>query len=321
MSDLATTVQGMYKAFNENKAQTILAQLDENLEWELETSAGNASSGKGVSKIGKFFEAIAKDFNNPQLSMTYVVDCADKVAALGHYTATVKATGRAVKTPVAHFFESKGGKVTRFVGVISAEALAEPRTEARTATSEKQVKGNWVSEFYGSWPPLVGFYTVSLALMLLGPRSHRLWPLAIATALFAAWDLCWAWCKPLDRTAKEILESSWRARTYMSYFVAVYGGGLAYFLLRMGSTEQGQVFTIIRNAGVPMWLLVIPFALPTVAMLFIPIQVGCGTGTTLDQQNPTKAVVAMFVAVAWMEKVATFSFLYAVIMIGISLVH
>ena len=171
MSDLATTVQDMYKAFNENKAQTVSAQLDENLEWELETSAGNASSGKGVSKIGKFFEAIAKDFNNPQLSMTYVVDCADKVAALGHYTATVKATGRAVKTPVAHFFESKGGKVTRFVGVISAEALAESRSEARTATSEKQVKGNWVSEFYGSWPPLVGFYTVSLALMLLGPRS------------------------------------------------------------------------------------------------------------------------------------------------------
>lgn len=319
MGDLTATVREMYTALAENKTETILPQLDTNLEWELEISTGNASSGRGSSKISKFFAAIAEDFNNPQLQMTHFVYSADKVAAFGHYTATVKATGRTVKTPVAHFFEFKDGKVTRFVGVLNAEALVGPRTEPRAATGEKQDKRNWVSKFYGNSIPLVGIYIVSLALMLFGPRLHSLWPLAAAIIVFAAWDLCWVWCDPLDRTAKEILESAWRARTYMSYFVAVYGAGLAYFLLRMGSTEQGQVFTIIRNAGVPMWLLVIPFALPTVAMLFIPIQVGRGEGQTLDGQAPTRAAIAMFLAVGWMEKVATFSFLYAVIMIGISL--
>ncbi|MFZ3201378.1 MAG: nuclear transport factor 2 family protein [Candidatus Acidiferrales bacterium] len=321
MSALTDSVQEMYTAFAESKAQSILPKLDENLEWELETSAGAASSGKGLSKIGKFFESIAEDYNKPELKMSRIVASTDKVAAFGHYTATVKATGRAVKTPVAHFFEFKDGKVTRFVGVLNAGALAEPRTETRATTPAQGKAPNSISEFYGEGTPLVALYVVSFALMVLGPYLRKLWPLAVAVIIFTAWDLCWVWCDPLDRTAKEILESSARARTYMSYFVAVYGAGLAYFLLRMGSTEQGQVFTIIRNAGVPMWLLIIPFALPTVAMLFIPIQVGLGKGRTLDDQTPTKAALTMFLAVGWMEKVATFSFLYAVIMIGISLVH
>jgi uncharacterized protein len=319
MGDLTATVREMYTALAENKTETILPQLDTNLEWELEISTGNASSGRGFSKISKFFAAIAEDFNNPQLQMTHFVDSADKVAAFGHYTATVKATGRTVKTPVAHFFEFKDGKVARFVGVLNAGALAEPATETRTAAPAQQKAPNRAAKFYAHWFPLVCMYFLSLVLMVLGPFSHSFWPLAAAILVFIVWDLGWVWCKPRDRTAKEILESALRARTYMSYFLAVYGAGLAYFLLRMGSADQGQVFAIIHKAGVPIWLLIVPFALLTVAMLFIPIQVGCGSGRTLDDQAPTTATLAMFLVVGWIEKVATFSFLYAVIMIGISL--
>lgn len=321
MPEPTETVMKIYEAFARNEPQAILAQLDEKVVWEFEAPNEISFSGtrRGVSEVRGFFDAIAKDYSKPKLEMADFVASADAVAAFGRYSATVRATGRQVKSPVAHFFKFKEGKVVRFANFLNTADFVEPKPAAITAAPGQQVTRNAAAAFYSHWIPISLAYSFTFILMLFGPLLHSLWPLWLGVALFTVWDLGWIACQPVDRTAQEIMESSARARTYMSYFVAVYGAGLAYFLLRMGSQEQAQVFTIMRGAGVPILLLVSPFALPTVAMLFFLIQLGTGSGTTLAQKAPTPANLTVLMVAAWIEKVATFSFVYVVTRIGVYL--
>jgi ketosteroid isomerase-like protein len=321
MAELTETVKEMYAAFANNDRQAILAKLDEKVMWEFEAPKEISFSGKrnGISETSRFFEAISSDYKDPKLQITDFVASGNEVAAFGRYSATVKETGRQINSPVAHFFKFKDGKVVRFVNFLNTADFVEPKAATTVAATAPEVTRNAAADFYSHWIPIALAYGVTFILMLFGPLLHNLWPLWTGIMLFTVWDLGWIACKPVDRTAQEIMESSARARTYMSYFVAVYGAGLAYFLLRMGSQEQAQVFTIVRGAGVPVLLLVSPFALPTVAMLFFLIQLGVGNGTNLGQKAPTKANLVVLMVAAWIEKVATFSFVYVVTRISVYL--
>ena len=181
-----------------------------------------------------------------------------------------------------------------------------------------------MKSFYRQWWSIGLIYLITVALLAIGATTGVLWPLWLATGIFTIWDGLWissgAWG---DRTALEILESSTRARTYMSYFVSIYGAALAYFLLRLGEDQQKEVLALIRNAGVPLVLFVLPFALQSISMLFFPISLGQDTGSNnvrgLANKVPTAANLAMLVIAAWVEKVTTFCFLYAIIMLGSSI--
>jgi hypothetical protein len=182
-----------------------------------------------------------------------------------------------------------------------------------------------MKKLYGSWIFVSLAYAVTLGLLVLGPVLESNCPLWLAIVLFTVWDILWALSSAPDRTAQETLESSTRARTYTSYFIAIYGAGLAYFLLRMGSNEQKQALTLIKNAGVSMPLLLAPLVLPAVALMFFPIRLGSedcqknGTMVSLSQRTPTSANLAILTMSAWTQKVATFCFVYEVARIGVSL--
>ena len=174
-----------------------------------------------------------------------------------------------------------------------------------------------MKNFYSHWGSVVAAYLVMLLLLAAGSVTGRMWPLGIAILVFTLWDVLWATSGGLDRTARETLESATRARTYMSYFVAVYGAALAFFLLRLAEGQQKEVLLLIRNAGVPLWLTLLPFALQAVSMLFFPVRLGADTvaganGVSLATKTPTSANVAVLVITVWVEKVTTFSFVYVV---------
>jgi ketosteroid isomerase-like protein len=57
--------------------------------------------------------------------MTEFFSTTDAVAAFGRYDATVKATGKRVSTPVAHYFKFRDGKVSRHVNIINSGAFLE----------------------------------------------------------------------------------------------------------------------------------------------------------------------------------------------------
>jgi len=170
--------------------------------------------------------------------------------------------------------------------------------------------------FYGNWASVFFMYVLALGLLVTGWVTRACWPLGVAIGVFTIWDLLWAASSP-DRTAQETLDSATRARTYMSYFVAVYGVALGFFFVRLAAGDQKEIIRLVTNAGVPPMLLLMPFALQSTAMLFFPVKLGGdATGVPnaigLAGKYPTSANLAVLVINVWVEKVSTFTFVYLV---------
>ena len=203
----------------------------------------------------------------------------------------------------------------------SAHAAALTSRDVRRAMITRTQAGVHMKKFYSQWPPVVLMYVATFVLLVVGSQTGAMWPLWVAIIMFTVWDLVWVCSDAPDRTAEETMESATRARTYMSYFVALYGAGLAYFLLRLGEDQQKQVIELFRQARVPLVLILLPFALQTVSMLFFPIRLGGeatggANGVGLAAKAPTPANLAVLVVNAWVEKVTTFSLLYVIAIVG-----
>jgi uncharacterized protein len=127
MADATATVQELYAAFSRGDLPAILAKLSDDVVWESEGPAVISSSGirHGRAEAQGFFEGLAKDFNDHQLTITDYVASGDTVVTLGRYTATAKASGRKVDTPIAHYWKFRDGKVVRYVGFFNTAAAIE----------------------------------------------------------------------------------------------------------------------------------------------------------------------------------------------------
>jgi len=127
MSELVKRVEEMYAAFARGDIETILNNTTEDVSWEFEAPAALSWSGirKGRKDVMGFFSGIAAEHDNPVLKMTEFFSTGDKVAAFGRYDATVTATGRRVSSPVAHYFEFRNGKVSRYINIINSGAFLE----------------------------------------------------------------------------------------------------------------------------------------------------------------------------------------------------
>jgi uncharacterized protein len=127
MSNLAQTVQELYAAFGRGDLPAILSKLSNDVVWESEGTSIISYSGirHGVTETAGFFEALAADHSNPQLTITDYVTSGDTVMTLGRFTATVKATGKTFDTPIAHYWKFRDGKVVRYVGLANTAAAVE----------------------------------------------------------------------------------------------------------------------------------------------------------------------------------------------------
>ena len=127
MPDLVKEVQALYAAFGRGDVEAILNSTTDDVSWEFEAPAALSWSGirKGRQQTAGFFAGIAAEHENPVLQMTDYFSSGDAVAAFGRYDATVKATGRRISTPVAHYFKFRDGKVSRYINIINSGAFLE----------------------------------------------------------------------------------------------------------------------------------------------------------------------------------------------------
>jgi ketosteroid isomerase-like protein len=121
------TVQAIYAAFGRGDIPFILSQLDESVVWEFEAPASLGFSGirRGPKEVVGFFEGIGNEHADPKVTISDVFGSGDKVAAFGRYDVTMKATGKPVSSPLAHFWTFHNGKVTRYVNYINSAAFVE----------------------------------------------------------------------------------------------------------------------------------------------------------------------------------------------------
>ena len=110
-------IGNLYEAFAKGDIPAVLGGFDEKIEWneaenfiyaDRNPYVGPAAILEGVfARLGSEWEGFtagAEEF----------LDAGDRVVALGHYTATRKETGKAVRAQFAHVWTVRGGKVTRF---------------------------------------------------------------------------------------------------------------------------------------------------------------------------------------------------------------
>jgi len=110
-------VQEAYAAFGRGDVQGILDRLDDTIVWKGVYGAGShvPTSGerRGKPAVAEFFTQVAAHVNFSRFEPREFVATADKVVALGHYTATTPAK-KGFDSDFAMIFTLKNGKVTEF---------------------------------------------------------------------------------------------------------------------------------------------------------------------------------------------------------------
>jgi len=127
MTENVQIVKDMYAAFGRGDIPTILGKLADDVVWEFEGPSSIAFTGvrRGVAEASGFFAGIAHDHTDPHLEIQSFIGSGDEVAAFGRYAATMKATGKRVSSPIAHYWKFRDGKVARYVNLTDTAAFVE----------------------------------------------------------------------------------------------------------------------------------------------------------------------------------------------------
>jgi len=128
-------IQKLYDAFGRGDIQTILDNLNPDVDWVMEGPAQVPFTGqrKGPAEVAEFFGALANTQTNRKLTVETLLAQGDTVAMLGRYAATVTATGMHFDSRAAHFFTILNGQVARLVDVVDTAALLEAYTKSSAA--------------------------------------------------------------------------------------------------------------------------------------------------------------------------------------------
>jgi ketosteroid isomerase-like protein len=114
--DNAKLVQQAYQHFKQGNIPAVLELMAENVEWHTPEIENISFSGTrvGRAKVGEFFSLLAQHQDALQFEPQQFVAQDDKVVALGQYEWKIKKTGRTYKSPFAHVFTIREGRVTGF---------------------------------------------------------------------------------------------------------------------------------------------------------------------------------------------------------------
>ena len=132
-----TLIQKVYAAFGKGDIQTILDNLTPDVDWRVAGPATIPFAGdrRGPGEVKGFFDALATTQDDHRLTIDEIIAQGDKVASIGRYSCTVKATGRHIDSPVAHFFTIRDGKISGFVDFLDTALVLEGYNAAKTAAA------------------------------------------------------------------------------------------------------------------------------------------------------------------------------------------
>ena len=111
-------VKESYAAFQRGDIASILATLDDNIEWQgvigTEGVLPQAGVRKGKAAVQEFFKHVAETTDFKSFEPLEFIAEGDQVAVVGRYTARVKPTGKNVESGWVMLFTFKNGKVVKF---------------------------------------------------------------------------------------------------------------------------------------------------------------------------------------------------------------
>jgi ketosteroid isomerase-like protein len=125
-------IQSVYDAFAKGDIQFILDRLTHDVEWSMAGPSIIPYTGmrKGPSQVKGFFEALGGTQTNMKLTIESMISQGDRVFGLGHFAATVIATGKSYDSALGHFWTIRDGMISRFVDVVETASVADAHVSA-----------------------------------------------------------------------------------------------------------------------------------------------------------------------------------------------
>ena len=132
MTGIATTnvteMQGLYEAFGRGDIPTVIAAMDDRIEWHA-TEGHPWSVGRPFVGPQEVVEGIfqrLEEFEGFEVRPTRFVADGDTVIMEGRYRAqSHRATGRPLDAEAVHVWDLRNGKITRFHEYVDTRKLAD----------------------------------------------------------------------------------------------------------------------------------------------------------------------------------------------------
>lgn len=121
-------VQSLYAAFGRGEIATIVNAMVQNAPWEMvgrATDFPTLGVRKGPDGVRDFFDTVGQHLDFSEFSPDEFYAADDKVFVLGHYTMTLKKTGKPFASDWIHIFTIQDGKVAAFKEFTDTGTLAE----------------------------------------------------------------------------------------------------------------------------------------------------------------------------------------------------
>lgn len=124
------TIRELYRAMRAGDDAAFIALCTDDLIWQQSAGFPGGSTWHGAaSVIENVFRANARRWTGFAFTENEFIATGDRVVVLGHYSGTAPATGKIMRTAVAHVYDLHDGKIRRF----RMFADTHPMWEAMTA--------------------------------------------------------------------------------------------------------------------------------------------------------------------------------------------
>ena len=154
-------------------------------------------------------------------------------------------------------------------------------------------------------------YLIILILLFCGVWFETNITAVLAVILFIAWDAGYYFTVPSikGRTIELSLQQVQNIREHISYFLAFYGVLFA-ILFTQSSDKQAQFLKVCNEIDLGLFIVVLPFVLAIVPILFVPIQLA-----HKNTDEPSGALKALVAVTALFQKVSIFLFVHIILRI------
>ena len=120
-------IKQCYAYFEVGNVEGVLAQFDTEIEW-LECKGMPFVKGDGIyvgheAIVTNVFMNLPVFFEGFNIKVTEIFGADDKVAMVGYYQGTNKATGNAFKANATHIWTLKNGKATHFFQAVDTATI------------------------------------------------------------------------------------------------------------------------------------------------------------------------------------------------------
>jgi len=121
-------VKSLYAAFGKGDIASIVAAMAPDVDWRVIGRASDVptfGARKGPAGVKEFFDLVASSYTISEFAPEEFYPVGDKVFVIGHYTMTIKKTGKSTASDWLHIFTIMGGKVTAFREFLDTASAAE----------------------------------------------------------------------------------------------------------------------------------------------------------------------------------------------------